>query len=144
MSGDIKSHETATDTCTGYRRTALVIWPDSSHFDIMHGADGFKYACEKIRTTTSAAPTAEESDLADYILRNTLASNHGDAIKSVCFAACIWQDLSLWVRAVKAGDAERGIAILGEDNINKALSTFGFEDLCPVYVNSLFDCFSLG
>lgn len=102
----------------------------------MHGVEGFKYACDKIRTTTSLVPTAEEKELVDYILRSASAASSSDVIKSVCSAATVWKDLSLWVRAVKACDGERSLVILGEENISKALAAFAFEDVRAMYVYS--------
>ncbi|KAH9950171.1 hypothetical protein B0H21DRAFT_831190 [Amylocystis lapponica] len=99
-----------------YRRTVLVIWPDANNHDMMSGAEGFHYACKKIRTTTSMKPTPDETKLMDYILSETSASSCSEAMRSICFAACVWQDLSVWIRAIKACDAERGISVLGEVN----------------------------
>lgn len=36
-----------------YRRTVLVIWPRSNHYDIILGADRLNYACDKIKNTAS-------------------------------------------------------------------------------------------
>ncbi|KAI9060522.1 hypothetical protein FKP32DRAFT_1595275 [Trametes sanguinea] len=112
-----------------YRRTVLVIWPPWANFDMVHGANGFDYACRRISASTSTQPTAEELELAEIILTRATLSQAAAVISSVCRAAITWGDVTLWLRAVLTCDAERSIATLQDRNILDALKKFGFAKI---------------
>ncbi|KAI0714887.1 hypothetical protein C8Q76DRAFT_784084 [Earliella scabrosa] len=109
-----------------YRRTVLVVWPSWSHFDIIHGEEGFAYACRKIAQFTSGKPTSEELELVDIALSRATQYECNEVVNSVCRAASSWGDLDIWIRAVKACDADRDIKTLREENILRAVEAFGF------------------
>ncbi|RDX51144.1 hypothetical protein OH76DRAFT_1401917 [Lentinus brumalis] len=115
-----------------YRRTVLVIWPQWANFDIMHGANGLSYACDKLRTSTSLQPTPEESELANLVLTRASASHCTAIITSLCRVALTWRNLSLWKQAVHRCDATRSIAAFGGgSHIHRAVATFGFQEVKP-------------
>lgn len=116
---------------TVYRRTVLVMWPAWAHFDLVHGSEGFTYACQRIRDSKSSQPTTEETELTEIVLVRANATTSGAVVESVCRAALRWGDLSLWFRAIKACDAERSIAALGEKHIYLAVAVFGFSEVKP-------------
>lgn len=109
-----------------YRRTVLIMWPSWAHFDVVHGSEGFSYACKAIRQSTSQKPTAEETELTEIILARATASQSVEVVQSVCHAAIRWKDVSLWSRAVKVCEADRSIGTLNEDHVYQAISAFGF------------------
>lgn len=128
----IRNTVTAADIdSTVYRRTVLVMWPSWAHFDIMHGSEGFTYACQKIRESKTLQPTPEETEMTEIILVRANSTTCGAVVDSVCRAALRWKDLSLWFRAVKACDAERSIVALGENHVYLAVAAFGFSEVKP-------------
>ncbi|KAL1951365.1 hypothetical protein VTO73DRAFT_514 [Trametes versicolor] len=120
-----------------YRRTVLVMWPAWAHFDLIHGSEGFTYACQRIRDSKSSQPTTEETELTEIILVRANATKSGAIVESVCRAALRWKDLSLWFRAIKACDAERSISALGEKHIYLAVDAFGFAEVKPCIEHAL-------
>ncbi len=120
----VKAH---TICYSGYRRTALVIWPSWSNIEILSGGNGFAYACRRIAESTSTTPTQAERELVDIALARTAIYDREEVIKIICKAARSWGDLSLWIRAVKASDADSGIKNMHEKNILSAVKVFGFE-----------------
>ncbi|KZT09482.1 uncharacterized protein LAESUDRAFT_756442 [Laetiporus sulphureus 93-53] len=120
-----------------YRRTALVIWPKRNDVDIMHGAEGLQYACDTIKASNSASPTADEMDMVDYIFHRASASDATTVVPSVCEAAVRWKDLATWVRVIKVCDAERSIATIGVNNACSAFLVFGFTSIKIIIEASL-------
>ncbi|KAH9936700.1 hypothetical protein B0H21DRAFT_758571 [Amylocystis lapponica] len=121
-----------------YRRTALVIWPEWNNLDNVYGLSSCRRACEQLRTTTSLAPTPRDIELVEYVIRDaSLQTREKLVMQSVCSAACTWKDFSIWMRAVDACDAQRSISALGEENIQSAVSTFGFSSLKAILENTL-------
>ncbi|KAI1793098.1 hypothetical protein LXA43DRAFT_1127543, partial [Ganoderma leucocontextum] len=109
-----------------YRRTVLLIWPPSTHFDIIHGGRGLDYACEKVRGSTSNRPTQEELELVDIILSRSLGRSV-EVVSSVCQAAFRWRDVALWSRAIQACHAS--VAVLKDDHIYEIITAFGFAQV---------------
>lgn len=107
------------------------MWPSWAHFDVVHGSEGFSYACETVQHSTSPKPTGEETELTEIILARASTSQSTAVVNSVCCAAIRWKDLSLWLRAVKACDAERSINALEEEHIYRAVTAFGFAKMKP-------------
>ncbi|EIW64174.1 uncharacterized protein TRAVEDRAFT_68036 [Trametes versicolor FP-101664 SS1] len=122
-----------------YLRTVLIMWPAWAHIDILYGSGpgGLSDACETIQQSTTRKPTEEETELASMILARATPSDSAAVVKGVCFAAIRWKDLSLWLRAVKACDAERSIKILGEDHIYSAIAAFDFAKVRPCLEQAL-------
>lgn len=118
---------------SAYLRTVLIMWPAWAHIDILYGSGpgGLSDACETIQQSTTRKPTDEETELASMILARATPADSAAVVKGVCFAAIRWKDLSLWLRAVEACDAERSIKTLGEDLIYNAISAFEFAKVRP-------------
>ena len=112
------------------------MWPQWAQFDLVHGANGFAYACKKLATSITSVATQEEAELARIILARASPSQSKAVVKSVCHVALAWKDLPLWFEAVQACDAERSLAALREDNIYRALETFGTQEILSWYVES--------
>ncbi|KAH9897752.1 hypothetical protein C8Q73DRAFT_370472 [Cubamyces lactineus] len=139
---DDQEYEGYQGNCAGtlerfYRRTVLVMWPSWAHFDMVHGSNGLSYACQKIRESTSLRPSVEEMDLVEIILARAGPSHCATVISSLCHVAVIWKDFPVWARAVKVCDAERSINSLQEENVFKALSVFGFQNIRPCLERTL-------
>ncbi|KAL4245987.1 hypothetical protein ABKN59_009134 [Abortiporus biennis] len=113
-----------------YRRTVLVIWPDTNNYKVRYtGKQGFKYACKILFKTTTFGTEKEDQDLANFVLsghKSTPPRNAADITKAVCTAALTWDDCALWNRAVEAGCPEKGLTIVENDNIINALDLFTF------------------
>ncbi|KAI0720055.1 hypothetical protein C8T65DRAFT_736222 [Cerioporus squamosus] len=108
-----------------YRRTALVIWPSWSHFDIVHGENGLEYACKRLGSSTSPKSTREERELAEIVVSQAKPLNCERVMKTAGKAARTWRDLTLWLRLVKACDADSGMRYLGEKNVLGAIEHSG-------------------
>ncbi|PIL31379.1 hypothetical protein GSI_06079 [Ganoderma sinense ZZ0214-1] len=61
-----------------YRRTVLVIWPPSSHFDIIHGGNGLEFACKTVHASTSICPTQEELELVQSSLESVVRAENSN------------------------------------------------------------------
>lgn len=61
------------------------------------------------------------------ILSRTDVAQNADVAKTLCHAAILWGDVDLWLRAVRACEADRGISELGSDNVVVAIGEFGFD-----------------
>ena len=112
------------------------MWPQWAHSDIIHGADGFAYACKKLEASVTSVATHEEAKLARIVLARASQFQSTAVVSSVCRVALAWKDLPLWFEAVKVCDAERSLETLEEGNIYRALETFGTEKILPWYVES--------
>ncbi|EIW64097.1 uncharacterized protein TRAVEDRAFT_41514 [Trametes versicolor FP-101664 SS1] len=110
-----------------YYGKVLLIWPKRHHFDILHGSDALKCACEALAASISAQPTSEARDLVEMMLLRTDVRQNGDVVKNVCHAAILWGDADLWVRAVRACKADHAISELGCENVVAAIGAFGFD-----------------
>ncbi len=108
-----------------------MIWPSWSHFDILHGEKGLEYACKRLGSSTSSKPTREERELAEIVVLRANPLNCERVIKTAGKAARTWKDLALWLRVIKACDADSGIRYLHEKNVLGAIETFGFEAVRP-------------
>ncbi|KAH9947894.1 hypothetical protein B0H21DRAFT_851760 [Amylocystis lapponica] len=130
-------HDTYSVTGTLHRqwsRAALVLWPERCNLLVIYGtgSDGLEAACEKIRTTDSSEPTPQDAALITHILRYARKPDYATVLSSLCSAACAWKNLDVWIRAVKACDACRNLASLGEGNIRKIILSFNFEAVQPI------------
>ncbi|TFK79950.1 hypothetical protein K466DRAFT_533441 [Polyporus arcularius HHB13444] len=112
-----------------FYRTVAVLWPQWAEFELVHGPGGFLDACKRLRACNTAQPTAEDAELVEAILARTEPSTSDAVMSSVCKVALMWGDLPLWLRTVKACNAERCISAMEEENIHRAVSAFGFQPL---------------
>ncbi|KAI0720050.1 hypothetical protein C8T65DRAFT_568354, partial [Cerioporus squamosus] len=112
-----------------FYRTVAVVWPQWAEFELVYGPSGFLDACKRLRACDTTQPTAEDVELVEAILARTESSTSDAVMSSVCRVAVMWGDLPLWLRVVKACDAERSIAAMEEENIYRAVSAFGFQQV---------------
>ncbi|RPD82298.1 hypothetical protein L226DRAFT_22082 [Lentinus tigrinus ALCF2SS1-7] len=112
-----------------FRRTVAVVWPQWAEFELVHGPYGFLDACKRLRACNNTQPTAEDSELVEGILARTDESTNEAVMESVCRVALLWDDFPLWLRTVKACDAEQSISAMGEENIYRTVSVFGFQQV---------------
>lgn len=99
----------------------------------MHGSNGFSYACEKLRASTSFQSTSEESELAGIVLARASPSQSAAIVSSLCRVALTWKDYGLWKQAVTRCDAIRSLAAFGgENHLRRAVTTFGFQGVKPL------------
>ncbi|KAG8921756.1 hypothetical protein FRC01_014908, partial [Tulasnella sp. 417] len=109
-----------------YRRTVLVLWPEELEEEILHGADYAKYALDKLASTTSTEPTEAEQKLLEYALTLPVRepSLNDKALQSVCAAACRWEALHLWFRAMRVCNGSASVGRLGKERYLQALMCF--------------------
>ena len=100
------------------------MWPEWAHFEV---ASGLVEGCDSLQRDTGTKPAAVDRELIENLLARADSPQRDMVLSSVCHAAIVWKDLSLWLRAVKTCDAERSVSSLGIDNTREALNTFGLE-----------------
>ncbi|KDQ15313.1 hypothetical protein BOTBODRAFT_174154 [Botryobasidium botryosum FD-172 SS1] len=117
-----------------YRRTILVIWPSLRDPEIVYGRSYAEKALGALRETASASPNEEEYGYVEYMLGH-LVDQYGapkrDILRCVCAAACQWDDIELWRRAMCICNGFDDCSTLGSEYIVKALSRFGSNEILP-------------
>lgn len=132
----------------GYRRTALVVWPESRNNEIVHGKKYPNFVLNALKTTDSAEPDEHDLRLVEYIFGLLQASSQRESYRhpkdpfkitpsqvaqAVCAAACSWSDGALWGRAVSTCKCEDSIRVLGVPAILEAIQCIPLEDVLPRY-----------
>lgn len=97
------------------------------------GVGGFERALADVGVICSLSPTAEESQLVQFVLREASKAPIR-AAKAVCRTALQWKDCTLWTRAVLTCCATQGLAILPEQSAFSAAKLFNFVAIKHVYV----------
>ncbi|KDQ61218.1 glycosyltransferase family 8 protein [Jaapia argillacea MUCL 33604] len=117
-----------------YRRTVLVIWPDSNNYRIVYSGGNYALALGQLRASTSLTPTRFEKELFEYVLDAASQVKHSpeSVLEIACEAACKWGSLRLWLQAVKECSGTKSFSMLTHDRIFKAVEKFGFGAVKPV------------
>jgi hypothetical protein len=117
----------------GYRRTVLVVWPLAHNAEVEYDDDPSE-AFNVINITDSSKPNREERQMVKYLLRGVASGklSSQEVAQCVCQAACTWNDLTLWLRAVKLCGAEGNIDVLGAEGLSNAIRLLGFESVRPM------------
>lgn len=113
---------------SGYRRTALVIWPEGNSYYFVYRGQGLRYACH-----TLDKEDTPDVGLADWILSRA-AKLPTLCVPAVCRAAIRWNDNALWGRAVKALFWYERRPLLDNEGLGQAFDAFGFEGVNQLYV----------
>lgn len=122
----------------GYRRAVLVIWPKRNRPSVLYsGNAGFIRACTELEGSTPAGPSAKDNELVELLLSKQDADPQRVA-QVICQAACAWQDVDLWHKAISVPSKLHGLATISDDNKLYAVKAFGFE-----YVRSRYGCYPL-
>lgn len=117
---------------TEERRTVLVIWPRSTHLELLHGGveSAFRYACTHMRTSKSSVPTEEETELVEFMFYHaqSLSAHSTAAMDAICAAAIRWNDPALWARALDDGthDDHDNMSHLWCTQMADGIKIFGF------------------
>ena len=112
-----------------FHRKVTVLFPRWARLDSAYGTHNIRDAYEQLLTCDTSEPTPVYLELVEHIL--SCPSKSAPYVEAVYRAALLWKDVSLWLRAVKACDAERAVWALGKDNVDNALKRFGFDPLRP-------------
>lgn len=115
-----------------YRRTVLLIWPDSQNVSVVTSMGGQAAAVASLRATKSATPSKRDLDLVDVALASAAIST--DAGCLVADLAVRWQDPALWLRAVNSCRAGSNVSVFGATRLVAAYEKFAFPSVGPVYV----------
>ncbi|KAJ3537272.1 hypothetical protein NM688_g6715 [Phlebia brevispora] len=111
-----------------YRRSVLVIWPKYANGIVTNDID---WECDNMNDEIdeSDVATDELRTQVNYLL-NRAATSWWDSSylpEVICYAACQWDDIQLWNKAVDLCVEKKGLKTLDVPNIGLAIETFGFE-----------------
>ena len=123
-----------------YSRTALVIWPSWSHFDVVYnGRQGWQRALQKLNAITSSEGTAEEREFIRQLLLVLRKRYDPEQSASViCAIARRWEQPTLWNQAVSAC-APKGVSALPLSDILAGIGQFSFEAVKKRYLSHCLD-----
>ncbi|KAJ7273004.1 hypothetical protein C8J57DRAFT_1128654 [Mycena rebaudengoi] len=135
---DLKDFEIAEDGASlskKYKRTVLLLWT-SSTFTVEAG-DIYEFACTKLGSSKSAAPTDKEKTLVHNLIQ-WCATTHVDtelkpAIRILRESAQRWNYVSILVSTLRACDAAKWIDLVGIEAFVSSYKAFGWaplENLC--------------
>lgn len=93
---------------------------------ILFSAGGITYAIQRLKSTNSALPTAEDSTLANLVLNN-LKSTDRTAATTMADFALKWNDLERWKAVIK--NSGLTCSVFGVEKLLQAWETFSFEDV---------------
>ncbi|TDL25474.1 hypothetical protein BD410DRAFT_800891 [Rickenella mellea] len=116
-----------------YRRTVLLIFPDSQHVSVVKSLGGTAAAVASLRASSSLLATKEEQGLAEIALQAKSKS----AGRAVADAALRWKDPYLFLRASNSCNAGSDIKVLGSSRIEQAYDVFGFKFIGSLISNIL-------
>ena len=113
-------------TPAGYRRTALLIWPEEHHFDIAVDDVG-EYAEEHLNHSGSERATERERKIAESLITWSISNpEEADVIQAVREAAIRWGNVDIWLRMCLAGGVANNLDLLGPEVIAHDAGVFGF------------------
>lgn len=124
----------------GYRRTALVIWPESRHEEMVQGEDYPQYVLDSLMSIDPDDSDDDEKYLVDYLFgllaKGTCPVTSSQVAQAVCTAACSWGDEALWQRGAALFSNAVQINQLGVPAIVDAVLCFSSNVVLPKYVPS--------
>ncbi|TCD67262.1 hypothetical protein EIP91_000339 [Steccherinum ochraceum] len=133
--------------CERYTLPVLIMWPHHSNFTIrFEESKNLDQICKAIARISNNVPTAEDTKLVELALNSDQAQSHPMQVATaVCRVALLWNDLSLWQRAVRECSPAKneGLAILESRDywspartvtavpklVIDAVSLFGFDNV---------------
>lgn len=116
-----------------YRRTVLLIWPDSENVSVVTSMGGTAAAIASLRANKSTTPSKHDLDLVDIALSSAAISTETGRL--VADLAVRWQDPALWLRAVNSSRAGSNVSVFGATRLVAAYDKFAFPSVGPVYVS---------
>ena len=109
----------------------LVIWPDWTNFAIQYGDENIERAYTNLADITRTVPQGDDVSLAKFVLDRAHKSP-AKAAQAVCRVARLWNDPSLWARAIASCSQGKGV-FLYETNqlLFDGILHFGFDKVQP-------------
>lgn len=113
-----------------------MLWPPFSDIALQHGTGSVQAACKTILSFTPSTLPEENEVVVQFALTQSLR-NPTVVAESLCHAATVWKDTSLWIDAVTNTSKEVGFAIFSDFKpIWNAVQCFGFEAIEVAYAVS--------
>jgi hypothetical protein len=109
----------------------LILFPVSKELDILLNAGGVSYALQN----KDSRPHEEDRTVANFILGRIKRGNKVPAL-AMADLAMQWNDLTMWIRVIKASEADKSLDVLGADKFVAAWKAFSFEAIHPTWVYS--------
>ncbi|KAG9011066.1 hypothetical protein FRB90_007521 [Tulasnella sp. 427] len=129
-----RGDEAVTD-CRWYRRMVLVLWPEELDEEVLDGKIYLRHAMKALANTTSVTPTALEMGFFQYGLRQKvnyfLQEDKLNVLRSLCTAACRWDELDLWTKATSTIFGYESVETLGKELYLEALLRFPPDYILP-------------
>ncbi|TCD67261.1 hypothetical protein EIP91_000338 [Steccherinum ochraceum] len=111
-----------------YERAALIIWHPTTEVARLFGPHSLLATCKSLSKITLDTPKEDAHDalITDAISR--CSDNPTAMVDAVCHVAFVWNDMSLWDRAITAAAEVAGISVFADlDKLCTAISKFGLE-----------------
>jgi hypothetical protein len=117
--------------CEAYKRTVLVLWPESSNNLCVGAGDIYDVACSTLANSTSTTPTAKEKRAAEKLVE-WCATGHQDprlphVVQLLRECGERWQDFDMFHRAITICGDDKSIALVGLDGFVSAYGAFGWD-----------------
>ncbi|KAJ7460906.1 hypothetical protein B0H11DRAFT_156672 [Mycena galericulata] len=120
-----------------YKRTILLVWPESTTSLTVVDGDIREPACNALRGSDSAEPTRKERRLVDKLLKWCITAEHDTELRPVVHllreCAERWHDIGIFIGTVQACRVDKRIALVGLEGFVSAYRAFGWqamEDSC--------------
>lgn len=102
----------------------LVLLHKDDATSILFSAGGVTYAVQRLKSSNSTVPTADDRILADLVL-NSLKSDDKVTATTMADFSLKWNDLEKWKAVIKKSNSP--ISTLGADKFVQAWKMFSFE-----------------
>jgi hypothetical protein len=109
----------------------LVLLHENDATSILFSAGGVTYAIQRLKSSNSAVPTADDRTLANLVL-NSLKPNDIATATTMTDLAMKWNDIERWKAVIKKSGLP--ISTFGVDKLLQAWKMFSFEGVHARYV----------
>ncbi|KAJ7494522.1 hypothetical protein B0H11DRAFT_2277249 [Mycena galericulata] len=114
-----------------YKRTILLVWPESTANLTVVDGDIREPACNALRSSHSAEPTLKERRLVDRLLKWCTTAEHDVELRTVVHllreCAERWHDIGIFIGTVQACRVDKRIALVGLEGFVSAYRAFGWQ-----------------
>ncbi|KAJ7689580.1 hypothetical protein B0H17DRAFT_1202218 [Mycena rosella] len=140
---DFEREDRTTATRTEvYKRTILLIWPKDSDADLsVTVGDIYDYACNRLQSSFTVAPTDTERKLVDQLLRCCMTrpqeAKFPRVVQVLRESADRWNDVAILLHALKACGVDKNTDRMGPEGFVSAYQAFGWAALKDFYSDAM-------
>lgn len=118
--------ESRANVAKDYKRTVLIILPETNTDDLCYRAEGLNYAFSKLKESTSIPPTSGDRAWAQRVLSKPYELNTLH-IHTLIEYALKWKDIGIWTSAIKCPHGS--LQNLNNDSLLQARKIFDFQNI---------------